>query len=302
MGNFDYVLVTAARNEEKYIEQTIRSVVAQTVLPKRWIIVSDGSTDRTDDIVRDYAERHGWIELLRMPERRDRTFSAQATCFNAGYSRLEDTVYAVIGNIDADISFEHDPEYFEFLLGKFKEDPKLGVAGTPFVEGGKHYDYRYTNIEHVSGACQLFRRECIEKTGGYIPIKGGGYDWILVTTARMNGWTTRTFLEHYCVHNRRISSGSSGYLLSWFRQGQKDYYLGGGLLWQIFRAAFQTRSKPYLLGGGMLLAGYLWAMILRVERPVTRELMEFHRREQRARLRRIVGRWFGLRPASGGAG
>jgi len=190
-----YVLITAARNEEAYIEKTIQSVVSQTILPKRWVIVSDGSTDRTDEIVSQYLAGNPWIELLRrMPEHRDRHFAAKVHCFNAGYARVKDVKYDVIGNLDADISFEED--YFEFLLNKFAENPRLGVAGTPFVEdSGQVYNYKFTNIEHVSGACQLFRHECFEAIGGYIPIKGGGIDWVAVTTARMKGWKTKTFTE-----------------------------------------------------------------------------------------------------------
>src|SRR5205809_4590373 len=112
-----YVLVTPARNEEAFIGATIRSVEAQTVRPIKWIIASDGSTDRTDEIVREYARQHSWIELLRLPERRDRHFAAKAQAFNAGYARLKEQDYDIIGNLDADITFE--PDYFEFLLEKF---------------------------------------------------------------------------------------------------------------------------------------------------------------------------------------
>jgi glycosyltransferase involved in cell wall biosynthesis len=183
-----------------YLAGTIRSVIAQTVLPSRWVIVSDGSTDRTDEIVQGFARQHDWIELLRMPERRDRQFAAKANAFNAGYARLlaasspprhptpVTPPFDIIGNLDADITF--DPEYFEFLLAKFAETPKLGVAGTPFVEdatqrNGHTYAHQFAQLEHVSGACQMFRRECFEQVGGYIPIKGGAIDWIAVTTARM---------------------------------------------------------------------------------------------------------------------
>ena len=183
---YSYVLITPARNEAAYIENTILSVISQTVLPIKWVIVSDGSTDATDKIVISYASSNSWIELVRMPEHRDRQFAAKVHCFNAGYDKLQGLKYDVIGNLDADITFEKD--YFEFLLGKFHKNPELGVAGTPFVEGNeKTYDYRYTNIEHVSGACQLFRHQCYEEIGGYTPIRGGGIDWVAVTTARMKG-------------------------------------------------------------------------------------------------------------------
>ena len=103
-----YVLITPARNEAQFIELTIKSVVAQTVLPLKWVIVSDGSTDGTDDIVRKYAADHPWIELVRMPERRERHFAGKVHAFNAGYARVRDLVYEVIGSLDGDISFGED--------------------------------------------------------------------------------------------------------------------------------------------------------------------------------------------------
>jgi glycosyltransferase involved in cell wall biosynthesis len=284
-----YVLITPARNEEAFIEKTIQSVIAQTILPKKWIIVSDGSTDRTDNIVGHYTEKYPWIELVRMPEHRDRQFAAKVHCFNAGYSRLQELDYEIIGNLDADISFEED--YFEFLLEKFAMMPGLGVAGTPFVENDHHYDYRITNIEHVSGACQLFKKECFEDIGGYVPIKAGGIDWIAVTTARMKGWETRTFTTKTCRHHRKIGTGNSGGLMARFRHGQKDYFLGGHPLWQIFRVFYQMKSRPYVIGGMLLLSGYVWAAVSRVQRPISEELMRFHRGEQMKRLRRILSRY-----------
>ena len=281
-----YVLITAARNEEKVIEQAIRSVVSQNPPPRRWVIVSDGSTDRTDDIVRKYLAEYPWMELLRMPERRDRHFAAKVQCFNAGYERFRGEDFDIIGNLDADITFEGD--YFEFLLAKFAADPRLGVAGTPFVEGNVSYDFRFASVEHVSGACQLFRRQCFEEIGGYVPVKGGGIDWIAVTTARMKGWKTRTFVERVCHHHRPMGTESRGRLKARFMLGWQDYYLGGHPLWQLFRGCFQMARKPYLLGGLFLLAGYWWAWMTRVKRPISSELMRFHRHEQIERLRHLL--------------
>ena len=104
-NQLSYVLITPARNEEAYIEETIRSVISQTVLPKKWIIISDGSTDRTEEIIEKYIPQNPWIELIRMPERRDRQFAAKVHCFNAGYERIRDLPHDIIGSLDADISF-----------------------------------------------------------------------------------------------------------------------------------------------------------------------------------------------------
>jgi poly-beta-1,6-N-acetyl-D-glucosamine synthase len=282
-SSYSYVLITPARNEESNIEKAIKTVISQTILPRKWVIVSDGSTDRTDEIVKQYAQQNSWIELVRMPEHPDRQFAAKVNCFNAGYEKVKELNYDIIGNLDADITFDRD--YFEFLLSKLAEDPKLGVAGTPFVEDGNHYDYRFTNIEHVSGACQLFRRECFEEIGGYAPIKGGGIDWVAVTTARMKGWKTRTFTEKTCLHHRKIGTGNSSALMTWFKQGRKDYFLGNHPLWEVFRTFYQMTKKPYIIGGSFLFFGFAWAGIKRTERPISQELIEFYRKEQMDRLK-----------------
>jgi len=284
-----YALITPARNEEQFIRLTLESMVGQTCRPVRWVIVSDGSTDRTDDIVNEYVRSHDWITFIRLPEHRDRSFAAKVGSFNAGFEHIKTLTFDVVGNLDADISFEAD--YFAFLLGQFASNKRLGVAGTPFVEAGLHYDYRFTNIEHVSGACQLFRRECFAEIGGYVPIPGGGIDWTAVTTARMMGWQTRTFVEKTCVHHRPMGTGASnGQLKAAFRHGQKDYALGGHPLWQLFRGAYQMTRPPFVIGGAALLAGFAWALATRAERPISSALIEFNRTEQMARLRSIVFR------------
>ena len=296
-----YALVTPARNEEKFIEQTIRSVLAQTVRPVKWVIVSDGSTDQTDAIVERYTRDHPWLELIRMPEHRDRQFAAKVHAFAAGYARLNGTRFDIIGNLDADITFE--PDYLEFLLTKFAENPQLGVAGTPFVEDSerreKHtYAHQFAQLEHVSGACQMFRKECFEEVGGYVPVKGGAVDWIAVTTARMKGWETRTFLEKTCLHHRKLGTGTDNKLMVRFRYGQKAYFVGGHPLWEALRGVFQMRKKPLLVGGIYFLCGYYWTALSRMKRPVSRELIAFHRAEQMARLK-IAFNFGSRKPANG---
>ena len=294
VSHLKYVLVTPARNEETFIEGTIRSVLSQTIRPSRWVIVSDGSTDATDAIVKRYANEHTWIELLRMPEHRDRTFAAKAICFNAGYDKLKSGAFDLIGNLDADITFEQD--YYEFLLGKFAEMPRLGVAGTPFIEDANQpqnhtYAHQFADLEHVSGACQMFRRACFEEVGGYTPIKGGGIDWVAVTTARLRGWQTRTFVEKTCFHHRKMGTASRSQLMARFRHGQEDYYVGGHPLWQVLRGTFQMKEKPFVLGGLFLVLGYFWAMAKRTQRPVSPDLIAFRRAEQMTRLRKMILRW-----------
>lgn len=288
-----YILITAARNEEAFIDKTIQSVIHQTLLPKAWVIVSDGSTDGTDEIIQGRARGQGWIHFLRQPEHEDRQFAAKARCFAAGRAALASVPYDVIGNLDADLSF--GPGVMEFLMSRFALDPRLGVAGVPFVDPSMIYDYRHANIEHVSGACQLFRRECFEAIGGYKPIMGGGIDWLAVTTARMMGWKTRTFVEHNVIHHRAMGTGKGKKLGALYHHGRKDYYLGNHPLWEVLRTFYQFKHKPFVMGGLMIFLGYVSALVRRIERPVPPEVVEFCRREQIRRLRAA----FRLRKAGG---
>jgi glycosyltransferase involved in cell wall biosynthesis len=282
-----YVLITPAHNEERFITKTLDSMVAQTLLPERWVIVDDGSTDHTAEIVESYAKRHPWIELVRLPQCRDRSFAGKVHAFNAGLERIQSLQFEIIGNLDADLSF--DADYLELLMQKFSEDPKLGVAGTPFLENG--YDSARDSFEgenHVAGGCQLFTRQCFQEIGGYIPNRAGGIDWIAVTTARMKGWKTRSFPEKRFHHYRTLgTAGRSGVAAS-FSYGEKDYYLGGSPVWQLFRVAYRLTKRPVLVDGLALFSGYCWAALRRVKRPVTPELMRFHRREQMKKLRTIL--------------
>jgi GT2 family glycosyltransferase len=283
-----YVLITPARNEAEFIEGTIKSVVAQTVRPAKWVIVSDGSTDDTDAIVTKYTVDHPWIELLRTPERQERNFAGKVHAFNAGYARVKELQCDAIGSLDGDTSFDED--YFCFLLRKLAENSTLGLVGTPFrdVSTSQSYDYRFVSIEHVSGACQLFRRECFEEIGGYVPVKGGGIDHIAVITARMKGWQTRTFTDNVCLHHRKIGTAQRGWLMASFRTGVQDYALGGHPLWELFRVAYQMSKRPFVIAGLMLGAGYIWALLRREQRPVSGELVAFRRREQMQRLRKFL--------------
>ena len=284
MAPLRYVLITPARNEAHFIEWTLRSMVAQTVLPEKWVIVSDGSTDGTEEIVARYAAIHPWIDLVRMPERQERHFAGKVHAFNTGYARVREINYDVIASLDADISF--DEQYFAYLLGKLAEDSHFGLVGTPFVDDERtKYDYRYVNIEHVSGACQVFRRECFEHIGGYTPIKGGGIDYLAVINARMKGWKTRTFTEKVCQHRRVVGTAEASLVRARFRYGMKDYTFGNHPFWECFRMVHQMTCHPVIIGGGAVMAGYLWAMLSGVKRPVSPELVAFVRREQMRRLK-----------------
>lgn len=285
--NLPYVLITPSRNEARFIEETLKSVVAQTILPLKWVIVNDGSTDSTADIVAKYMAQYSWIELVNRPIRKERHFAAKVEAFNVGLERVKHLPYEIIGNLDADVSL--DPDHFQFLLSKFSEDNRLGVAGTVFREPGG-YNSGTDSFEgqtYVSGQCQIFQRLCFEEIGGYVPSKAGGIDWMAVTTARMVGWKTRSFREKFFLHHRPLGTAERGMVASAFAYGKKDYILGGHPLWQVFRCTYRMTKRPYVTGGIALLAGYVIGFLNRAERPVSPELMRFHRAEQMLKLKFI---------------
>lgn len=287
----DYVLVTPAHDEAALIEHTLAAVTAQTVLPRKWVIVDDGSTDGTGAIVQRWQAGRPWIELVRRPPRARRDFAAKVHAFRAGYERVATLPFDVVGNLDADVSF--DTDYMAYLLERFARDPRLGVAGTHYVEGDFHsYEHSYMSPSHVNGQCQLFRRECFDAIGGYQAIASGGIDWVAVTTARMRGWRTQSFAGRTFTHHRKTGTAAGGELRARFAYGMKDYYLGGHPLWQVCRSAYQLARKPYVVGGLALMAGYAWCWATRPQRPIAADLVAFHRGEQLERLRALVRRPF----------
>ncbi len=286
--NTRYVLVTAAYNEEALLDATIAAVGAQTIPPACWVIVSDGSTDRTDEIVKRRMQEFSWLRLYRITEDHPRNFAAQVYAINQGLEQARGLDYEFIGNIDADVSM--GPEYFERLLGRFREDAKLGLAGGAIHEKSRDGQFRgrLTNSPaSVAHACQLFRRECFADVGGaYVPLPYGGPDAYAETAARMKGWTVRTFYDLVMFHHRPTGS-AGGLLRSWYRQGKMDYSLGSLPAFEAFKLAKRLFEKPYILGALARLAGFADCYIHGEKRAVSDEFVAYLRTEHRKRLRTL---------------
>lgn len=282
-----YVLVTAAYNEEVLIERLITSVVSQTMLPLKWIIVSDGSTDRTAEIILNYTRQHPFIQLFKISEDHPRNFAAQANAINASVDRLKSLDYDYIGNLDSDISF--GPFYFERLIERFENDPRLGLAGG-FIheECSGEFRSRKGNRAHSVGlGIQLFRRSCFESIGSsYLPLPYGGSDWHAEVSARMKGWRVRSFPELKVFHHR--PSGAAGGVLRYcFEQGLMDYSVGVHPVFELMKLLARVRNRPYLLGTLLRLVGFSWAYCCGEKRPVSAEFVEYLRKEQLERLRTL---------------
>lgn len=280
-----YALVTPAKNEEAFIERTLSSVVAQTVRPVQWIIVSDGSTDRTDEIVQKYAEKHSFIQLLRR-EGSGRNFGNKVYAFQDGYKVLEDFEFTFIGNLDADI--ELPSNYYESILGEFKADNQLGLAGGARLDlcGGEFIEVRCAK-NSVGGPFQLFRKSVYDAIGGYMPLKLGGIDAVAEIMVRQHGWKVRTFTEIVSRHYRCTGTAKGSRFKASFRGGKKLYVIGYHPLFEFVKLLKVSGIKD-LLRHVCELAGFSLAALLRYERQVPEEFVHYLHQEQLERLKHLV--------------
>jgi glycosyltransferase involved in cell wall biosynthesis len=289
MATTDYVLLTPARNEASTIGPTIEAVAAQTVRPRRWVIVSDGSTDDTDAIVQRYAAQHGFITFHRKEGGEQRDFGAKVYAIRAAFERIGDAPYDFIGNLDADVTFA--PEYFECLLMKFHENPKLGIAGG--VTFDVHEDglrARYASLDSVGGAVQLFRRACWDSVGGYRPLRRGMEDSAALYLAQMSGWETRSFPELQVLHHRPTGTAGQSVWRARFRQGMAMRPIGWSPAWVLLRTVARFRERPYILGSVMRTCGFFWATLKREPFGLPPEVIHFIRDQQRRKLHNMVFR------------
>jgi poly-beta-1,6-N-acetyl-D-glucosamine synthase len=279
-----YVLVTAARNEEDLIEQTIVSIAAQTVRPVKWVIVDDASTDRTAEIVKEYARQHGFIELLELKGTHPPDFAARIRVINLGCELLKRVDFDFIGNLDADVTFE--PSYFGVLLEKFALDPRLGLGGGFLWEkdGGVFRPRKGNRTWSVANAVQLFRRECYEAVGGYTPVPYGSPDWHAEVSARMHGWKVETFPELTVFHHRTTGT-TGGQLRNTYRRGRAAFAFGSYPPFEILKCVSRIHQRPVLLGTVARLAGFFAGYWRREERSVSLQLIRFLRNEQKERLK-----------------
>jgi poly-beta-1,6-N-acetyl-D-glucosamine synthase len=279
-----YVLVTAARNERDIIHVVLNSVVAQTIRPRMWVIVSDNSDDGTDDIVRGFAVKYQFIRLCRNSQSADRSTSAKVNAINLGIRELAETDYAYLGNLDADVSF--DENYFETLIERFESDRGLGVIGGRLFQmtaRGFAVETKMSS-ESVAGATQFFRRECFEQIGGYRPIARGMEDGIAEISARYYGWKTTSYGDLPAVHHRELGTVGRSVYKARFNSGATEYIVGFGFFYHVLRGLSRVFESPCVIGTMLILAGYVWALISRQTRVMPDEIVRFIRHEQMARL------------------
>jgi len=272
-----YVIITPARNEEKYIERTIHSVFSQTVKPMEWIIVNDGSTDGTQDIIDSYANRVTWLKVVNRTIRANRMpGTGVMKAFYDGYNLLESSWWDFIVKLDSDLSFQED--YFEKCFSFFKQDNRLGIGGG----GIYHINKNQLVLEkvptfHVRGATKIYRRKCWEEIGELI--KSPGWDTLDEVKANMLGWRTRSFSEIKVIHHK-FTGSADGSLKNMIKNGRANYISGYHPLFMLLKCIKRSWVKPYLVSSLGLSIGFISGYILNIPQINDKKLISYLRMQQ----------------------
>jgi hypothetical protein len=286
------LIISPVRNEAEHLELVARGLERQTRPPDAWIVVDDGSTDATPELLRDLAERIPFMTVLSTPERftRDKgdrhSVAAAPRAFNWALQTVDWRDFSHIGKLDGDI--ELPPDYFERLLDAFDRDPGLGIGGGVLVErSGDEWRMMRTAAHHVRGALKLYRRECFAAIGGIQEVLG--WDGLDQTYARMHGYSTRSFEEIVARHHRPVGS-ADGLLRGRVRGGATHYALGFSVPWVVLKSVKFARLRPVGLSGVAFLYGYAQAALRSAPRIDDPAYLRFVRRDERRRLREALRR------------
>jgi glycosyltransferase involved in cell wall biosynthesis len=250
-------------------------------MPARWVIVSDGSTDETDKILRQYEKRSDFIQFIRLDaSRENKGFVSKVFALRKAYEMLGKGDYHFIGILDADVSF--NSRYYENILNEFGKNNKLGISGGYIYEPDHQGIYRsrsHNRIRSVAGAVQMFRKECYEMMGGLQPIIYGGEDTYAEMLARASGWEVQAFPEYNVFHHK------PGYLKRgvWnerFREGRLDYVLGTRAIYEFLKFIRRISESPFFLGACVRIIGYLEASITGKDKIPPPEIIQYIQKEQ----------------------
>jgi biofilm PGA synthesis N-glycosyltransferase PgaC len=281
--NYRYAIVTPVKNEERFFGKMVSSVVHQTVLPKKWIIVDDGSTDRTGEIIRQATSSHNWIIGVECGDPTDPRKPGGEAVLEHGIRQLDLAEYDFFARLDGDISFE--PDYFESLFREFERNPRLGIGGGVCFErkNGRLVEQRNPKF-HVRGALKTYRMSCFREIGGLEMELG--WDTVDEIRANMLGWQTRSFPQLRVVHHRKTHA-SSGALRGEVHSGRAAYFSGYHPLFMFFRAVKTMFCPPYILGGIFMMMGYLSGYVKKYPQVGDPSLIRYLRKQQ---MNRLLGR------------
>jgi biofilm PGA synthesis N-glycosyltransferase PgaC len=286
MKNLNFVVITPARDEEDHIEKTLSSMVNQSILPRQWVIVDDGSSDRTTDIVEKYVDGHPWIKLVRREDRGARKQGGGVIeAFYEGFRSVEGLEWDFIVKLDADVSFDSD--YFESCFKKFSDDPKLGVGGGLIYnsDGENRWVEKTMGPRfHVRGATKIYRKDCWVDIAPLT--RAPGWDTVDEVKANMKGWSTYTFVDIPLVHHRYTGSADGAWKNA-VKNGRANYISGYHVIFMIFKCAKRLFQSPFLIGSSGLMWGYISGYLYGKERITDSEFISYIRKQQ---IRRITFR------------
>lgn len=277
----DYVIITPVKDEEEYIDLTIRSVVNQTIRPLQWIIVDDGSIDKTREIIESYSRKHMWIKGVYGDDRGPRKPGVRhIKAFYEGYDRLDSTTWDFIVKLDGDLSFNAD--YFERCFAYFRKNQKLGIGGGVILNVSKDALIPEKHpLFHVRGATKIYRRECWDAIGGLFILPC--YDTLDEVKANMLGYETRSFPDETVLHHR-YTGKAYGIWGSSVKNGLGDYISGYHPLFMISKCMMRFVRKPYVIDAIGLLYGYISGYVKNVPQVPDKALIRYLRQQQLRRL------------------
>ncbi|PKN86653.1 MAG: glycosyltransferase family 2 protein [Chloroflexi bacterium HGW-Chloroflexi-8] len=277
-----YAVISPVKNEAEFIELTIESMIQQTIKPGVWVIVNDGSQDKTESIVRKYAEENDWIKLVnRQGSTVRKRGKGVVEAFYAGFDSL-DQEYDFIVKLDGDVTFA--PNYFESLLQQFDLDPQLGIAGGGLYEKPDVKTWvLLTSKDHVRGCTKIYRQECFKAIGGLAPSMG--WDGIDEWKALAMGWKIQSFLD-IKIYHYRYTGAATGYLKSWIEQGNGAFRMGYHPLFLFARGIRCMTERPYVIGGLAMVASYILSWFRREEMLAEPFVVNYIRRTQ---MKKLIG-------------
>jgi glycosyltransferase involved in cell wall biosynthesis len=279
-NNWKYVLISPCRDEAKYMRQTLDSVISQSVRPAKWIIVDDGSTDSTPQILTEYRARHPWIEVVIRSNRGRRSVGPGVIeAFYAGFGAINLDDYDYLCKLDLDLRLP--PRYFEILMRKMTINPRIATcSGKAYVEeGGRLVDERHGDDMSL-GMAKFYRTSCFKAIGGFV--REVMWDGIDCHRCRMNGWIACSWddQELRFVHLRPMGSSYQSIYTGRMRHGYGQYFMGTGFLFMAASAIYRLNKKPYFLGAAAMLWGWIKSALHGVPRYEDAAFREFLRRYQ----------------------
>ncbi|MEM9759767.1 MAG: glycosyltransferase family A protein [Pseudomonadota bacterium] len=282
-----YILISPCRNEQDYMRRTLDSVAAQSVPPALWVIVDDGSSDATPQILADYAARHPWIRVVAKPDRGERAVGPGVIeAFYYGLERAEPELSEAEFLCKLDLDLDLPPRYFEILMERLRADPRLGsCSGKPwFRDGSGRWISEKCGDEMSVGMTKFYRKTCFEQIGGFL--QEVMWDAIDCHRSRQMGWTVRSWEEPELrfEHLRPMGSSQSGVLTGRMRHGYGQWYMGSDFLYFTATCLFRMAHPPYVIGGLATWWGYVRAWVTGAPQHGDEELKRFIRRYQRRAL------------------